>query len=103
MMAGITGIVILIGKSVKKRQPIKLKNILGGIIFGIPNFSSLIFFFNALESSGFTASQVFPVVSMGVVVVSALVGLTLFKEKLSTMNWIGLGFAVLSIYLITFL
>ena len=103
MMAGISGIFILIGKSVKKRKPIKLKNIIGGVIFGIPNFASLIFFFNALESSGFAASQVFPVVSMGVVVVSALVGLILFKEKLSTMNWIGLGFAVLSIFMITFL
>lgn len=103
MMAGISGVFILIGKSVKKRKPIKFKNIIGGVIFGIPNFASLIFFFNALESSGFTASQVFPVVSMGVIVVSALVGLILFKEKLSTMNWIGLGFAVLSIFMITFL
>jgi len=80
-----------------------LKNILGGVVFGVPNFASLIFFFNALESSGFGASQVFPIVSMGVVVLSALIGLILFKEKLSLMNWIGLGFAVLSIYLITFL
>lgn len=103
MMAGISGILILIGKSVQKKQTIRLKNILGGVIFGIPNFASLIFFFNALESSGFAASQVFPVVSMGVVVVSALVGLVLFKEKLSSMNWIGLGFAVLSIFIITFL
>ena len=39
---------------------------------------------------------------MGVVVVSALVGLIIFKEKLSAMNWIGLGFAVVSIYIITF-
>jgi drug/metabolite transporter (DMT)-like permease len=103
MMAGTSGIFILLGKSIKKRQKIEFKNILGGFIFGLPNFASLIFFFNALESSGFAASQVFPVVSMGVVVVSALIGLILFKEKLSTMNWIGLGFAVLSIYLITFL
>lgn len=103
MMAGISGIVILIGKSVKQKQHFKFKNIIGGVIFGIPNFASLIFFFNALESSGFAASQVFPVVSMGVVVLSALVGLILFKEKLSTINWIGLGFAVLSIFMITFL
>ena len=103
MMAATSGILILIGKSVKKRQKIELKNIIGGLIFGIPNFASLIFFFNALESSGLAASQVFTIVSMGVVVLSALVGLVLFKEKLSTMNWLGLGFAVLSIFIITFL
>ena len=103
IMAGFSGTVMLMVKSVKKKQTIKLKNILAGVIFGIPNFASIIFFFNALESPDFTASQVFPVVSMGIVIVSALVGLVLFKEKLNTTNWIGLGFAILSIYLITFL
>ena len=103
LIAGISGIIILIGKSIKSPQKIQFKSILGGLIFGIPNFASLIFFFNALESSGLEASQVFPVVSMGVVVGSALVGLLLFKEKLTGMNWLGLLFAVLSIFIITFI
>lgn len=103
LIAGISGIIILLGKSVKQKPQFKLKNILGGIALGLPNFASLVFFFNALESSGLEASQVFPVVSMGVVVLSALVGLILFKEKLTTANWIGLGFAVISIFIITFL
>ena len=103
LMAGISGIFILIGKSIKTKPQFKLKDLIGGIALGLPNFASLIFFFNALESSGLEASQVFPVVSMGVVVFSALVGLILFKEKLSGANWLGLGFAVLSIFIITFL
>jgi len=103
LIAGISGIFILLGKSIKQKPQLKFKNLIAGAIFGIPNFASLIFFFNALENSGLEASQVFPVVSMGVVVVSALVGLLLFKEKLSARNWLGLGFAVLSIFMITFL
>ena len=103
LIAGISGILILLGKAIKQKPNIKFKNLLGGVLFGIPNFASLIFFFNALENSGFEASQVFPVVSMGVVIGSALVGLLLFKEKLTTMNWVGLGYAVISIYVITFL
>jgi drug/metabolite transporter (DMT)-like permease len=103
LIAGITGILILLGKSIKQKPKLEFKNLIAGALFGIPNFASLIFFFNALESSGFEASQVFPVVSMGVVVGSAIVGLLLFKEKLSLMNWLGLGFAVISIYVITFL
>ena len=103
LIAGISGILIFLGKSIKKKPKIKFKNLIAGAIFGIPNFASLIFFFRALETSGFEASQVFPVVSMGVVVGSALVGLFLFKEKLTLMNWLGLGFAVVSIFLITFL
>jgi len=103
LIAGISGLFILAGKSIKQRPKLKVKNLIAGIVFGIPNFASLIFFFNALESSGFEASQVFPVVSMGVVIGSALVGLFLFKEKLTLMNWVGLGFAVVSIFIITFL
>jgi drug/metabolite transporter (DMT)-like permease len=103
LIAGITGILILLGKSIKQKPKLEFKNLIAGALFGVPNFASLIFFFNALESSGFEASQVFPVVSMGVVVGSAIVGLLLFKEKLSLMNWLGLGFAVISIYVITFL
>jgi drug/metabolite transporter (DMT)-like permease len=103
LIAGISGIIILLGKSVKQKPQFKLKNLIGGIALGLPNFASLIFFFNALESSGLEASQVFPVVSMGVVVLSALIGLIIFNEKLTTTNWLGLGFAVLSIFIITFL
>ena len=103
LIAGISGILIIAGKSFKQKPQFKLKNLIGGIALGLPNFASLIFFFNALESSGLEASQVFPVISMGVVVVSALVGLVLFKEKLTTSNWTGLAFAVLSIFIITFL
>lgn len=103
LIAGISGIGILIGKSIKQKPQLKLKNLIGGIALGLPNFASLIFFFNALESSGLEASQVFPVISMGVVVVSALIGLILFKEKLSGSNWLGLGFAILSIFVIAFL
>jgi len=103
LIAGISGVLILLGKSIKQKPKLEFKNLIAGAIFGIPNYASLIFFFNALESSGFEASQVFPVVSMGVVVGSAIVGLILFKEKLTMMNWLGLGFAVVSIYVITFL
>jgi len=101
-IAGSVGILIFIGKSFRQKQSIQLKNIGGGILMGIPNFASLIFLFNALESSGFSASQVFPIVSMGIVVLSAVIGLFLFREKLSFMNWIGLGFSILAIFIITF-
>lgn len=103
MMAGISGLFLLLIKSIQKKQTIQLKNIIGGVVLGLPNFASLLFFFNALESSNLPAAQVFPLVSMGVVVVAALIGLIFFKEKLSTLNWVGVAVSVLSIYLIAFL
>ena len=102
-IAGISGLLILLGKSIKQKPQLKVKNIAAGLLFGIPNFLTIIFFFDALENSGLPATQVYPIVSMGVVILSALVGLFLFKEKLSARNWFGIGFAILSIFIITFL
>jgi len=102
-MAGLSGIVILLGKSIKEKPQLKFKNLFAGLIFGLPNYITITLFFGALENSGLAATQVYPIISMGVVILSALVGLILFKEKLSLRNWIGLGFAILSIFVITFL
>lgn len=102
-IAGFSGILIIIGKSIKQKPQLKMKNFFAGLIFGIPNFITIILFFDALENSGLGATQVYPIISMGVVILSALVGLFLFKEKLSLRNWLGLGLSILSIFVITFL
>ena len=103
IIASLCGIVILLFKSFGSKLKITPKNIIGGIVLGIPNYASLVFFFNALESSGLEASQVFPVVSMGVIVVSALIGKLFFKEHLSLFNWLGLVLSIIAIFIITFL
>ena len=38
VVASISGTLILIGKSIKERKAIKLKSVIWGVIFGIPNF-----------------------------------------------------------------
>lgn len=103
LISGVVGLIILAFRLIKKSTQLSVKSMIAGVIFGAPNFASLIFFFNALESSGLGASQVFPVVSMGVVVLSAIIGLVIFNEKLSKQNWLGLFCAILSIFVITFL
>ncbi|MFB0926240.1 MAG: EamA family transporter, partial [Vicingaceae bacterium] len=90
-----------LGQSIKEKPQLKYKNIFAGILFGLPNYITIILFFGALENSGLAATQVYPIISMGVIIISAFVGLILFKERLSLRNWIGLGFAILSIFIIT--
>lgn len=103
VMAALGGFIILFFKSLNTKLKISPKNIIGGIALGIPNYVTLVFFFNALESSGLDASQVFPVVSMGVIVISAIVGKLFFKENLSLSNWLGLALSILAIFIITFI
>jgi len=99
-MASISGILILIGKSINTKNKLQLKSIFWGVIFGVPNFFSLLFFLKALGSM--SSSEVFPLVSMGVVVSSSLIGLLLFKEKLTKSNWIGISLSICAIYIFSF-
>lgn len=103
LMAAICGVGILILNSFKEKINFSYKNILGGIALGIPNYGSLVYFFKALDTSGLHPSVVFPIVSMGVVVLSAILGIVLYKETLSRTNWIGILSSVIAIALITFM
>jgi uncharacterized membrane protein len=98
-MASISGIVIHLGKSIKTNNKLQLKNFLWGIIFGIPNFFSLLFFLKALEDPNISSAEVFSLISMGVVISSSLIGLLVFKEQLSKNNWIGILLSICAIYL----
>lgn len=102
LMAAFCGTIILAIRSLKEKYKFSTKNILWGIALGVPNYGTLIYFFNALDTSGLHPSVVFPIVSMGVVVLSAIIGIVFYKEMLSRANWIGIVCSVVAIALIAF-
>ena len=79
------------------------KNLLGGIILGIPNYGSLYFLLQALKHSGYTPSTLFPLNNLGIVCLSAGAGIFLFKEDFSARKIIGFILAVACILIIGFL
>ena len=101
-IAALFGVLILIIKLIKKREAFGLKNIIAGIVLGIPNYFSIVFLIKALQTDGFESSVLFTINNVGVVVVSTLVGLILFKEKFSLKNKIGVALAIIGILLVTF-
>lgn len=101
LSAFIIGLFILATQIVQKKQTLKFRNILWGTALGIPNYLTVFFFFKSLENGFMESSQVYPILNMGVIVISAISGLFLFKEKLSTINWAGILFCVIAIALIS--
>lgn len=79
---------------------IVLKNVIGGVILGIPNVISLIFFFNALNYYP-ESTLVFPINNMGIVIATAIFARIFFKEHLSKKNYFGVLLALLAIILIS--
>lgn len=100
-MAGLIGVVLLAIQGFQGKFQFQLKNILGGIALGIPNFFSIYFLVQALRSGIFESSGVFTIINVSVVMISTLLGILLFKEKILTKNWIGIVLAVLAILFIT--
>lgn len=94
------GILILIYKIYKREFIFQFKNVLGGILLGIPNYFSIVYLLKALSADGMESSTAFTVNNVGIVVLSTFFGLLIFKEKLSAKNWLGVLVAVLSVYLV---
>ncbi|MCC7245465.1 MAG: hypothetical protein IT269_07295, partial [Saprospiraceae bacterium] len=60
---------------------------------------SMLFTLMALDS-GLEGSFVFPVINIGIIVVTTFGAIALFHERLSKINWIGIALAVAAIALI---
>lgn len=93
-------VVLIITKKFKARELFNLKNLIGGIGLGIPNYFSIYLIFKSLDTKLLSSSQLFPVLNVSNVALSALIGLFIFKEKLSVTNFIGIALALIAIILI---
>ncbi|MFQ3180969.1 MAG: drug/metabolite transporter (DMT)-like permease [Polaribacter sp.] len=100
-IAGIFGFTILAIRTIKKREAFGFKNMLAGIVLGVPNYYSIFFIIKALQNKNFESSTLFTINNVAIVILSTLVGLLLFKEKFSTKNKIGVALAILGIVLVT--
>ncbi|MBC7776340.1 MAG: EamA family transporter [Phycisphaerae bacterium] len=99
--AGVLGLVVAVVGWLTGRLQFSWKNVVAGVILGVPNYGSMLFMLLAL-SSGLEGSFVFPVANVGIIVATTIGAVTLFRERLSRLNWVGIGLALLGIGLISF-
>jgi uncharacterized membrane protein len=99
--AFLAGLTILVRNYFTQGTRFEFKSILAGMVLGIPNYFSIIFIFKALAAND-EASFVYPVNHVGTILLSTMLGLLLFKERLQVRNWIGILLAVGAISLIAF-
>ena len=84
---------------IKGKSKWQWKNAVGGIALGTVNFFSTYSVYHVMRV--FDNVVLFPVYNIGVVCLTALCGLLLFKEKLTWKNYLGLGIAIIAVILIT--
>lgn len=100
-IAGIIGIVILSAKAITGNIKFDYRSIFGGIILGIVNYYSIYMLLKALQVDSFESSSIFTINNVAIVMLSTILGLLFFKEKLSLKNWFGIAIAISSIVLVT--
>lgn len=101
-VAACTGILFILLRSFDKPLKLNFKNVLGGVALGIPNYFSIFFLLRALQNEALNSASIFTINNVAIVMFSTLLGIVLFKEKISTKNWSGIALAVISIMLVTF-
>lgn len=99
--AFIIGSSILIVKAFKKPIKFQFKTLLGGSLLGITNYFSIYYLLKALNHESLESSTLFTVNNVAIVMVSTLLGLFIFKEKISKTNWLGISLAIISIVIVT--
>lgn len=102
MAAAIFGLLWMLLTQRDRFRNFNKASIVGGIALGIPNFGSIYFLILALEKSGLQSSVLYPINNMGIVGISALFGIFIFKEKINLINFIGILLAIAAIALIAF-
>jgi len=74
-----------------------------GLLLGIFNFGNIYLYMKAHRALPDNPSIVFTAMNIGVIVLGGIVGVLIFKEKLSRINQIGLFLAIISVLLIAYL
>jgi drug/metabolite transporter (DMT)-like permease len=102
-LAMLVALFILLFKLYFKGESLDRRAILWGLGLGLFNFANIYWYMHAHRLLKDNPSVVFTTMDVGGIVLGGIVGLVFFKERLSLLNKIGLGLAVVSVLLIYYL
>jgi len=83
-----------------RKTKINFKSIIFGGLVGVFNFGNILFYLKAHQAFAKNPSTVFAGMNMGIIVIGSLVGILVFKEKVTKHNIIGLFLALLAVVFI---
>ena len=98
--AAVIGILFILIQTFNKPLKINLRNVLGGIVLGVPNYFSIYFLLRALRNESLNSASIFTLNNVAIVMFTTLLGILLFKERISVKNWGGIALAIISIILV---
>lgn len=98
--AFIFGFVVLLYQLIIKKEKFQAKAIPAGIILGTINFGTMYSIIMALNANVMEPSVLFPINNLSILTLSTIISVLVFKEKLSSKNWIGIGLSLIAILIL---
>jgi drug/metabolite transporter (DMT)-like permease len=101
ILAFIIAVIGLVYRMLTKGARISWPHIMFGWIIGVANFGNILFYLKAHQQLSATPSTVFSAMNIGVITTGTIVGLVVFKERLTLLNKVGIVLAVAAIIVLT--
>ena len=100
-LALVVGFALQVTRRLRGTTHFTVRSALGGVALGLFNFGNILFYLRGHQALPQDPALVFTSMNIGVVALGAVVGLLVFRERLSRINFVGLVLAVLAIALLT--
>ncbi|MEC5165407.1 drug/metabolite transporter (DMT)-like permease [Flavobacterium sp. PL11] len=95
-------IMVIVYESIIKNTALEFKNLAFGGLVGVFNFGNILFYLKAHQAFSENPSTVFAGMNIGVIILGSIIGIFMFKEKLTKLNYLGLFLALIAIVLLVF-
>jgi drug/metabolite transporter (DMT)-like permease len=100
LFALITSVAVGLVKIFTSKVSMRVHDLIAGGVLGLINYGAIYYLVKVLSLEGWQSSQLFPIYSVGVVSVSSLLAMVLFKERLSSLTKVGLFVGLLAVGLL---
>jgi len=97
ILAFIVLVIYNISRYAQKKANWQWRNIIAALLIGLFNFGNIVFYIKAHQQLHSSPALVFATMNIGVIVLASVLGVWLFKERLSKQNYAGLLLAVIAI------
>ncbi|MEE4196181.1 MAG: DMT family transporter [Bacteroidales bacterium] len=106
IMAALSGLITKLFRRTPFNALLSPRVLFWGILLGISNYGSLYFVIKALNykdviGNNIDGSVVFGINNLGIIALSVVIGLLIFKEKILKINWIGILISLIAIYILS--
>jgi drug/metabolite transporter (DMT)-like permease len=100
LFAFLTSVIIGATRKLLAVRHFRIRHALAGVLLGVVNYVAVYALIKMLALEGWQSSQLYPIYSVGVVGVSTLLAMTLFREQLSRQRTIGLAVGLIAVALL---